>query len=318
MSSSPALVKAGAPEQGTAGVGRARTFRRPRTSLTMVLIAPFLTLYLLLVLLPTAGLLVKSFTTDNRLEMELLRPDILFSTVFSLDQYVIFATNPYNQRMVLTTLYISLVTVIVSIAAAVPIAYLITRPGSSTGRLVRWLVSVPFYVPSVVAAYALLVFFGPYGVFNALLDALFHIRMQVVFTVPAVIAGTCYITMPVVIRTVASAFEAINPDLAEASYSLGGTQFHTFWLILMPLAMPAILAAIIVAFTIAIGLVVIALIVGGGVINTPYLPVEILVRSTTTGWDIPFASAMSVVLLVLSLLGQLLAMLLLGGRKEWL
>jgi ABC-type spermidine/putrescine transport system permease subunit I len=289
-----------------------------RYVLSYALVAPFFLLYVVLVLLPAAGLFLKSFTSNNDLQLELMQPSRWAELNPSLNQYVTFFVDSRNQRMLLITLMISILAVIISTLVAIPIAYLVTRREFRHRALLRWILSVPFYVPSVVAAYALLVFFGPYGMFNVVLERLLNTRLQLVFTIPAVIVGTTYIIIPISIRVITSAFESIRVDLAEASFSLGGAQFYTFRKILLPLALPSILASVILAFTIAIGLVVIALIVGGGSIRAPYLPVEILLRSTSFGYDIPLASAMSVVLLVLSLVGQLIVMRLLGGRREWL
>ena len=67
------------------------------------------------------------------------------------------------------------------------------------------------------------------------------------------------------------------------------------------------LAAVILDFAFAVGMVEIALIVGGGPLNVPYLPVAILQRSTTFAPDIPLTAAMAVVLVVIALIGQVLA-----------
>jgi len=61
---------------------------------------------------------------------------------------------------------------------------------------------------------------------------------------------------------------------------------------------------VILNFAFAVGMVEIALIVGGGVLNVPYLPVEILQRSTTFSPNIPLTAAMGAVLVVIALIGQ--------------
>jgi ABC-type spermidine/putrescine transport system permease subunit II len=93
----------------------------------------------------------------------------------------------------------------------------------------------------------------------------------------------------------------------DASMSLGAGEFRTLLKIMLPVVRPTIIAAVILDFAFAVGMVEIALIVGGGSLNVPYLPVDILRRSTTFAPDLPLTAAMATVLVVIALAGQLLA-----------
>jgi ABC-type spermidine/putrescine transport system permease subunit I len=261
-------------------------------------------------------MLLQSFTNDNSLQLPLLDLRHLRGLTYTWGQYTTFFSSHYYQNMLFQTIYIALLAVIGSVVVGTPVSYLIAQRRFRYRSLVRWVTSLPIFLPNVVAAYALLIFFGPFGTFSTVVHAVFHVQLQLGFSVPSVIAATFYVIVPTYVMTAASAFESIPPELAEASQSLGARQFHTFRHILIPLAMPGILAGIILSFTLAIGLIVIALVVGGGSLNVHYLPVEIMQQSTTYNYNIPFAAALAAVLLVLSLIGQFLVTALLAGRRR--
>ncbi len=278
------------------------------------LILPFLFLYIVFVIIPTVGIAFKSFTLNNDMKIEILDLPSLVTTEFTFQNYTKLFTNSYNQRLIVSTISISVLSVLITVLLGTPISYLVTRSNFRYRHIVRWLISLPVYLPVIVVAYALLQFFGPYGVFNEVMESIFGIRLVLAFTYPAVIAGTVIILLPMYVRTVSSSFESISPELVESSLSLGGTEFYTLRRVILPISLPSILAAVILIFSFSIGFIEMALVLGGG-LNVLYLPVEILNQSRTVEPNIPYVSALATVLLAISFTGQLLATTLLGRRN---
>lgn len=281
----------------------------------VLMVIPFIVVMFVMVVLPTFGLLLKSFSGDNSLQMILLQPRLWHTLELTTENYVQAFRDPYYQATFGWTLLITLSSVALSLIIGVPTGYLLTRPDLRWRGTLEWILSVPIYAPTVVSSYALLIFFGPYGIVNSVLQPLFDVRLNVIFTIPAVIMGTFYITVPSFIRVVATAFESIPPNLREASLSLGGTEVYTFRRVLIPLALPGILAGALLNFTFAIGLVVVALLIGGGSINVQIIPLEILMKTTGYAYDIPFASSLAFILLFIALIAQFLAMMLFPRRR---
>jgi ABC-type Fe3+ transport system permease subunit len=170
-----------------------------------------------------------------------------------------------------------------------------------------WVMSLPIYMPTVVIAYALVLLFGPNGILNAAASAARLPIVDISYTATAVVLGTVYVLVPVYVRMVSAAFTQVPRELMDASMSLGAGEFRTLLKVMLPVVRPTILAAVILDFAFAVGMVEIALIVGGGSLNVPYLPVDILQRSTTFAPDLPLTAAMATVLVVIALAGQLLA-----------
>jgi ABC-type spermidine/putrescine transport system permease subunit I len=150
----------------------------------------------------------------------------------------------------------------------------------------------------------LLLFFSRNGPINFIYKGLSGENIKLIGTIPAIILGTAYIVLPMFVRIARSGFQMIPSSILEVSLTLGANEFYTFRRVVIPLALPAIGAAAVLAFTYSMSLVVVILILGSGGATFTILPLEIM--STAYGLDqnIPLASAMAVILFVVSLIGQ--------------
>lgn len=278
----------------------------------ITLILPFIIFFVLFVILPVGGLLIKGFTNNNELSFNIFGSK---NMNYTLENYRKLFTNQYYFKMLFNSIFIPFCAILLSTIFGVPAAYVITRPNFEYRKIVRWFLSIPIYVASVVSCYALFIFLAPYGIVNEITKNISGHSLKLISNIPAVILGMFYIIVPTYIRTVASSFEAINPDIAEASLSLGGSPFHTFKKILLPLALPGIFAASVLSMSFSMGMVVVFLILGGGTSKIPVISLEIMLKSISFSYDIPFSSAMATVLLMMALGTQTL-MRRVTSRKE--
>jgi ABC-type spermidine/putrescine transport system permease subunit I len=260
-------------------------------------LAPFVLLYGVLIVIPTLGLVVKSLSTSQSAELELLNPSSLVHTSFTLANYKALFTQADHLTTIWTTIAISLVAVALTVTVGTPIAYQLAADRTRLTGPASWLLSLPIYMPTVVIAYALVLLFGPNGILNAAASAVHLPVWDISYTTTAVVLGTVYVLVPLYIRMVSAALAKVPRDLVDASISLGAGEFRTMIKVVLPVVRPTIIAAVILDFAFAVGMVEIALIVGGGTLNVPYLPVDIL----------QLTAAMAVVLVVIALVGQLVA-----------
>jgi ABC-type spermidine/putrescine transport system permease subunit I len=281
--------------------------RQHRTLKAYAALAPFLLLYGVLIVVPTVGLLVKSVSTNDSADLEILNPSLLAHTSFTLVNYKVLFTDSTNVTTIVTTIVIALIAVALTVLAGTPIAYQLAVDRVRLTGATSWVLSLPIYMPTVVIAYALVLLFGPNGILSAATSAVGIPSWNISYTTIAVVLGTVYVLVPLYVRMLTAAFAKVSADLMDASMSLGAGEFRTLVKVVLPIVRPTILAAIILDFAFAIGMVEIALIVGGGPLNVPYLPVSILQRSTTFSPDIPLTAAMGAVLVAIALIGQLLA-----------
>lgn len=281
--------------------------RRRRTLRAYAALSPFLVLYGVLIVIPTLGMLVKSVSKNDSADLEILNPSLLAHTSFTLVNYQALFTVGDNVSTIVTTVVISLIAVAVTVIAGTPISYQLAMDRTRLTGTANWVLSLPIYMPTVVIAYALVLLFGPNGILNAATSAIRLPIVDISYTTTAVVLGTVYVLVPLYVRMLTAAFAKVPGELMDASMSLGAGEFRTLLKIMLPVVRPTIIAAVILDFAFAVGMVEIALIVGGGSLNVPYLPVDILQRSTTFAPDLPLTAAMATVLVVIALAGQLLA-----------
>lgn len=272
-----------------------------------VLLLPFLVFYGVFVVFPTIGLVVKSLSGLRDLGFEVYNPRQLLDMKWTLKNYVDVFSDSYYLKATLNTVFLALVAVAISFVIGTPISYLLTIRKSRFSSFLGWIIMLPVYLPGVLASYALFIFFGSQG-FVAVVSGFFlETPIRLVYTWPGIILGTVYIVLPMFVRTAKMGFERIRSDIREASHTLGAPEFYTFARVLFPIAAPSILAALVITFTYTMSLVVVVLILGGGGRSISILPVEIMAVSQSMNFDIPKASAMSVVLLVIAFFGQYFA-----------
>jgi len=279
----------------------------------ITLILPFIIFFILFVILPVGGLLLKSFTNNNELSLNIFGSK---NMNYTLENYLKLFTEQYYLKMMFNSIFIPFCALLLSTIFGIPAAYVITRPNFKYRKTLRWFISIPIYVASVVSCYALLIFLGPYGIVNEIMKNIFGHSLRLIYNIPAVILGTFYIIVPTYIRTVASSFEAIDPNITEASLSLGGNPFYTFKKILLPLVLFGIFAASMLAISFSMGLVSVLLILGGGTSKISILSLEIMLKSISYSFDIPFSSAMATILLMISIGAQTLIRSYLNKREK--
>lgn len=185
---------------------------------------------------------------------------------------------------------------IVATLIGVPAAIAISRHEFRGRELMVSFFTLPLMVPGVVLGLGLLLVFS---------------RLRLTATYPGLLAAHLIITVPFVIRTVATSLSTVSLDYEEAAQSLGATPWRTFWRVTLPLVMPGIIAGAAIAFLVSFDEVVLTLFLIGPRLTT--LPVEVFnyVQFRTD----PLVAALSVVLVTISLLGVALIERALGLRR---
>ncbi len=127
----------------------------------------------------------------------------VFSHEFSLNQYVNFFKDDYYLEIFYRTLKISLITTLVCTLLGLPTAYFISRCSSKWKGLLIAISIFPLLTNSVVRSFAWINILGKNGVINQCLMNLGWIDepMSLLYTEFAVIIGTVYLFLPIMIMT---------------------------------------------------------------------------------------------------------------------
>jgi molybdate transport system permease protein len=142
-----------------------------------------------------------------------------------------------------------------SVAASLPLgiglAYLLARAEFPGKRLLDGLVHLPLVLPPVVTGYVLLLAFGRHGFIGQLLQQAFGVSVMFRWTGAAIAAAL--MGLPLMVRAIRLSIEAIDPRLEMAARSLGGSAWHVFFTVTLPLALPGLIAGAILSFARSLG-----------------------------------------------------------------
>lgn len=182
-----------------------------------------------------------------------------------------------------------------------PYGYFMARMNAVWKRRMLLLIMIPFWTSALLRLYGWIIVFRSNGVLDKFLMAL-HLTekpLKLLYTYPAVVVGMVYSLLPFMILAVYSSAEKLDFTLVEASRDLGASAFKAFWTISFKLTLPGLLSGIILTFIPSMGLFFIADILGG---NKIVLVGNIIQEQMTKGRNQPFAAAMAVVLMIMTLL----------------
>jgi len=180
------------------------------------------------------------------------------------------------------TLWQATASTLLTVAVALPGAYVLGRyefPGKS---LVKAAVTVPFIMPTVVVGGAFLALLGPDG----------PLRIDLRRTVWAILIAHVFFNYAVVVRTVSAAWERLDPKLSDAAATLGASRMRTFRHVSLPLILPAVVSAASIVFLFSFTSFGVVLILGDLVHAT--VEVEIW-RQATNLLNLPAAAALATV-----------------------
>ncbi|MDQ6806416.1 MAG: ABC transporter permease subunit [Actinomycetota bacterium] len=132
-----------------------------------------------------------------------------------------------------------------------PFAYVLGRRRFRGRSVVLTLVELPLVMPPAVAGLALLVAFGPLGLFGGALSTLGI--PNPVFRQGAVVMAILFVASPFYLRGAIAAFEAVDETLLDVAGTLGAGPLRRLLRVAIPLAAGGLGAAAAVAFARGIG-----------------------------------------------------------------
>jgi len=215
-------------------------------------------------------------------------------------------TSPQAVRSLELTLVASLIVVAINAVFGTIIAWILVRDEFPGKAAVNAIIDLPFALPTIVASLTLLALYGnesPFGI-------------DIAFSRAAVVVALLFVTLPFVVRAVQPLLIEMDREMEEAAASLGAGGFTIFRRIIFPNLLPGLAAGVALAFARALGEFGSVLIFAGGLPDTQVS--SVFIRTQVESGNLPGAAAVSMVLLLASLL-CLLAISLIqrwGNRHE--
>jgi sulfate/thiosulfate transport system permease protein len=220
--------------------------------------------------------------------------------------------DPDTRHSILLTLTVAPIAVVCNIVFGIAAAWAITRFRFPGRTLLVTAIDIPLSVSPVVAGLAFVLLFGLQGFFGPWLRANGY---EILFTVPALVIATTFVTLPFVARELIPVMEAIGPDEEMAALSLGANGRQIFWLVTLPNIKWGLLYGVILCNARAMGEFGAVYVVSGrisGETNTMPLQVEVLFQD----FNSPAAFALASVLTLLAVVTLLLKVWVEGKKKS--
>jgi putative spermidine/putrescine transport system permease protein len=208
-----------------------------------------------LLLLPGVGFLALFFGTPLGLALVAsVTPDGQGASGFTLDHYRAIFTNRIYLEGLVFSIYLSVVPTLIALAISLPLAVALQSnfPGK---RLFRTLYQLPLAVPTIVAAFLVLVLLDRGGLVSRMLAPLGLALPRMVRDEYAVgvIVAMVWKAVPFMTLIIAGAVASIQSDVTAAARSLGASRVAVFFWIELPMALPGITAATLLVFVTSTG-----------------------------------------------------------------
>jgi molybdate transport system permease protein len=190
---------------------------------------------------------------------------------------------------ILLSLKLALWTLVLILPFGVWVAHSLQRMGKSKSWIEASL-ALPLVLPPTVLGYYLLVGLGGKSFFG----------VPLVFSFTGILIASLIVNLPFAIQPIQRAFEAINPEIIEAAQVSGLSNWQIFRLIELPLAWKGITSAAVLTFAHTLGEFGVVLMVGGAIPGETKT-VSIAIYDKVQSFDATGAGALSLLLLVISL-----------------
>lgn len=206
-----------------------------KKSSTWMMLAPGLIILLVCLAMPLLNVLVPTFTIGD----------------YPFSAYVRFFQDEYYLKIFFRTVRIAVITTAVCMLGGIPTAYFISRCGKKWRGLLLAASIFPMMTNSVIRSFAWINILGSNGIVNKALMALHVVEkpMKLLYTDFAIIIGSVYLFLPLMIVTVTGVMENIDDDMMEAAQSLGANRLSAFMKVIFPMSLPGIIVGGILVFT---------------------------------------------------------------------
>lgn len=179
-----------------------------------------------------------------------------------------------------------------------------TRTRANLSRGWRWFIDaiiiLPLISPPFTLALSMLFAFGPRGV---LTYKLLGITGSSIYGMWSTLMAETLTYFPLAYMTLRGILENINPSLEENAFSMGGSRWHVFRTVTLPLSVPGIANSLLLVFSASLADFATPLVLAGH--QFPVLPTQAYLQITGL-FDLRGGAALSFILLVPSLLVFLL------------
>ncbi len=227
-----------------------------------------------------------------------------FFAALSFETYALLASDQLYLLSYLKSLEVAAISTAILLVIGFPVAYGIARCPRGLQPLLVMFVVLPFWTSFLIRVYAWINILQRDGLLNDVLMRLHIIDVPVAWlsSDTAIYIGVVYSYLPVMVLPLYATLEKMDETLLEAAADLGCPRWKSFWLVTVPLSLPAVAAGMLLCFIPVVGEFVIPDLLGG---SESMMIGQTLWMERFSNPDWPVASAIAVALLCLLLVPML-------------
>lgn len=221
-----------------------------------------------------------------------------FDQSFTLENYQRIL-DPMYVKILLQSFKLALLSTMLVIGIGYPYGYLMARLKEKQKQRMMLLLMIPFWVNSLLRLNGWVIVFQSNGVLDQILMRIGITKesLKLLYSYPAVVFGMVYVLCPFMILSVYNSMEKMDWELVEAARNLGASKWKAFFSITFRLTMPGLLSGVVLTFIPSMGLFFVSDLLGGSKI---VLIGNVIQEQMTKGRNLPFAAALSVILMMMT------------------
>ncbi len=172
-------------------------------------------------------------------------------------------TTPEHMKALGIALLLSLISTIICLLLAYPLAMILANMKGNQERLIVLIFILPMWMNFLLRTLAWQTLLEKSGVINQVLEFLHLPALEIINTPYAIILGMVYNFLPFMILPIYNVLCKIDPNVINAAKDLGANNFKTFIKVTLPLSVPGIISGITMVFVPALTTFIISNLLGG-------------------------------------------------------
>jgi putative spermidine/putrescine transport system permease protein len=257
----------------------------PVTAYDLTLAMPLGAFFLVFFLAPLAILVFVSLHQDTQM------------TRMGLGQYAKFLGDPFSLKVLGATMLVGLEVTGLCLLLGFPLAWAYVRAPRWAQTVLILAILLPLLTSVVVRTFAWIVILGRQGIINTVLLALGLTGepLRLLYTESGMVVALAQVQMPLMVLPLITALSRLDPNLLDASSTLGAGRWRTFAKVILPLTLPGVIAGCLLTYAASITAFITQTLIGGG--QLLFMPMYLYQQaSSLNNW--PFAAAISIIFLL--------------------
>ena len=259
-----------------------------------ILVRSLVWLVICSILLPLVTIVLVSFVPSSSWMVN------YFPKEFTLDNYLAIFSSARKLQPLFNSSVMAIAAAGVGLLVAIPSSFVIVKTELKAKWIVEFLTMLPWAIPASAIAINII------NAFNE--PTIFSFNQVLVGTSFLLPLGYLIRSLPIMVKTLNVSFHNLNDVYIEASKSLGGSSFHTFKNVAVPMLFPGILAGFLLIFIRSIGEYTVSVFL----YNASNKPLSIAMVNGVFEYNLGLAMAYGTLLIILTFLLSLIMSRFLG------